>query len=242
MKPLSQFSTNGFVENPFAVIGLSMMAGMGLMFLTISAGLPTVFSFIGLFGGILGVFGFCIATIRYTLFENGIQQDIKRKIPYWLWKKESVRFFEWTDIQSFKRDSDLTRGGKEYQYLKLYLRKAPHQIWITNQIDAHGFEDFSTAFLNLKQEAAEQKQKTSLLSAKPEASSAALQEVKEKKSFYDTYWAFLITLFFVIVSGLLLVFGFLLGMGANNWWKLFFVILPGTSYMVYRVFIKKREK
>lgn len=137
-----RFTTKGFVKNPISTILLATFVGMMLMFVVMSTGLGVIPSMLGLFGGIYLVYGFQVATIDYEISSDGIHQNIRRLLPYKLNKKESKRLIKWEDIKSYKNDTDFSRQLQEYEFIKLYLRKKPKEIWITNQRNKHGFEEF----------------------------------------------------------------------------------------------------
>ena len=65
--------------------------------------------------------------------------------------------------------------------------------------------------------------------------------LKERKGFYETLFAKIITVFFILLS-IGLIYLFIIGtLGkATHIFRLFIIIIPGTIYMAYRVFGKKK--
>lgn len=244
---LAQFTTNSFVGNPIGVIILGTAAGMGFMFVGIMLGSPIVLSMILLFAGIGLVYGYMIGKVQYSLYADGIEQRIKKFIPYYLKKKEETRFIKWEQIKSFKNDTDFSRQVKEYEYIKLYLNTPPREIWITDQIDPVGFNVFNSAFLLKMQEftpqpQAENEATISYSSFKNVQPSSSIKPIiKQKKSFYNTVFAKVITLLFVAVSLSIAWFGIINGMRLTNWFRLGIILIPGTIYMVYRVFVRSNK-
>jgi hypothetical protein len=246
--PLAQFTTNSFVGNPIGVIVLGTAVGMGFMFVGILLGAPIYLSMALLFGGIGLVYGYMIGKVQYTLLPNGVEQRIRKFIPYYLNKKEETRFIKWEQINSFKNDTDFSRQVKEYEYIKLYLNVPPREIWITDQIDPIGFNVFKSAFLLRMQEFIPQPKVASLASVEAnnpyflsrgvKSTSGKQIEIKEKKSFYKTTLAKIITIVFVLVAIGIALVGVSVGMRTTNWIKFGIIILPGTFYMVSRVFIR----
>jgi len=249
--PLAQFTTNSFVGNPIQVILLGTSVGMCLMFVGIVIGVPVFISMALLFGGIGLVYGYMIGKVQYTLLPNGIEQRIRKFIPFYLSKKEETRFIGWEQINSFKNDTDYSRQVKEYEYIKLYLNAAPREIWITNQLDEAGFNTFKDAFLLKMQEfkpqivvgdyANEDAQNPYSLSRGLRAGGGKKIEIKEKKSFYKTTLAKIVTILFVLASIGIAILGVSMNMRITNWIKFGIIILPGTFYMVSRVFIRSNK-
>lgn len=240
--PITSFTTNSFVYNPTKTIISAVFAGMGFMYITIFLGAPIIVSMLALFSGILLVYGYRIGKVKYSLYPFGIHQTIRRFIPDILGKEAEERLFTWNLINSYKIDRDMSKSLKSYYFIKLYLNVAPKQIWITDQVDKEGFERFKFEFEKLIRE-------HTILRAENDFNTRSIsnvedirpQYVKRKKGFYSTILAKIVTLFFVILSILLLIFAIQSGMRATNWFRLGVVIIPGTIYMVYRVFLDKAE-
>jgi hypothetical protein len=240
--PITSFTTNSFISNPAETIIVAVFSGMGFMYITIFLGTPVIISMLALFGGILLVFGYRVGKVKYALYPFGIHQTIRRFMPDILGKKAEERLFTWNQINSYKIDRDMSKSLKSYYFIKLYLNVPPKQIWITDQIDKDGFERFKFEFEKLVQEHAN-------IRAENDYNPRSMrniedirpQYVKRKKGFYSTIFAKIVTLFFVVLSILLLIFAIQSGMRATNWFRLGVVIIPGTIYMVYRVFFDKTE-
>ena len=243
-EPIAIYQTNSFSENPMSVIGMGMGVGMGAMFMFILGGAPVFLSMAALIGGILVVYGYKIGKTRYELHAEGIYQCISLFIPNMLKKRPKERFIEWKDIKSYRNDTDFKRNLQEYEYLKLYLRKSPSQIWITNDGGRVSFEAFRDKFLELIGDA--EKGKDSAQSVPNAVSDSplevkvikdAMSDIKRKPSFYAGIFAKILTVFFILLTVALFVFGYFNGMRMANWFRLAAILLPGTLYMSYRVFI-----
>ena len=246
--PIAVYKTNSFSENPMSVIGMGMGVGMGAMFMFILGGAPIFFSMAALIGGILVVYGYKIGKTIYELHSDGVYQCISLFIPSMLKKKPKERFIEWKDIKSYRNDKDFKRNLQEYEYLKLYLRKSQSEIWITNDGGLASFEEFRDKFLELIGDSAQPKEST--LSIPNAVSDLPLgtkdvkdpkSEIKRKPSFYSGIFAKILTVFFIFLTVALFVFGYFNGMRMANWFRLAAILLPGTLYMSYRVFIKPPE-
>lgn len=254
--PLVQFTTNSFTGNPYVVIALGFISGMTLMFFGIMLGVPVFISMLLLLGGIGIAFGYGIGKVTYQLTHGGVVQKIRRFIPYALKHKEETRTLAWSNITSYKNDIEKKRYSGEYEYLKLYLNISPGEIWVTNQQDDRGFQQFKAAFMEKIGAINSQRQNTGsnpFQTAAQNPNNPASYEkyaaenfpslqavpslnIKERKSFYETFFAKLLTIFFILVTLLLIWIFSYKGMHLNNWFKLMFIVLPGTVYMIYRVY------
>ena len=235
-KVLCRFQTQGFADNPTESIAMATGVGMAFMFLGILLGASVWLSMALLIGGILAVYGYRAGSVEYLLYTWGIEQRLRRFIPYQFAKKESTRRILWSDIKSFKNDRDLSRSQGEYEYLKFYLKTAPGQIWITDQKNKPGFEQFRTSFLEAVKspESAEQPdsvRSTTTVAPKP--------LVERKPGFYDTFWAKVLTIFLMVIVVGLILYRATSEMKFSQWFRLEFILIPGTMYMVYRVFLRK---
>ncbi len=235
---LSEFTTNGFSENPLPTIAMATVAGMSLMFITISLNASIITTMVGLFAGILLVYGFKVASITYTLTDEGVRQRIRKFLPYKINKKESVRFIAWSDISSFKNDWDRNRSGADYEFLKIYLTKSPKEIWITNQSDVQGFNHFKESFMQ-SVEVGKSKPVSQANSANTVKQNTS--HIKQRKSFYDTWFAKFLTIFFGLWVIAIFIFAEINGIRFSTQLKFQAVMVPGTVYMFYRVFIKKKN-
>lgn len=238
---LASLKTNGFVSNPLGSIAIATMMGMGLMFITIMMGAHIFISMIALFAGILLVYGYKVGKITYDLYADGIHMRIRKFIPYFLKKKEAERFIVWRSIRSFKNDIDQKRGGGEYEFLKLYLDQSPGEVWITDQLDKNGFQMFKIEFYEIvrKEHEASKKPSTSEDKMIGDVETTKSKHLVEKRSFYKSNAAKALTIFFILVAVGLAVNNQMQGLSFRNLFRLELIIIPGITYMVYRVFVKQ---
>lgn len=246
----TQFTTNGFVGNPMSVIAMATLSGMMFMSVGIMVGLPPLLGMVLLFGGILLVYGYKVGKVQYTIKSDGIHMRIRRFIPYWLKKKEKEKVIRWDNIKSYRNDMDWSRRFKEYEFIKLYLNVSPRQIWITDQRDKTGFQKFRDAFLkelghaDTEPGVAEVKPKrkenevvqdeSMFKTSKP----APHSHIKRRKSFYKTFFAQVLTIIFIATTVGIWIYGEQNGQKLTHFIRLRYVLVPGTVYMVFRVFVK----
>jgi hypothetical protein len=252
--PLAQFTTNSFVSNPIGAIAIATVAGMMLMSMGIMLHASIWLSMALLFAGIFFVYGWLAGKVTYALYEQGIQQKIDRFIPMYFGGKPKERWVYWKDIRSFRNDKDWSRRFQEYEFLKIYLKTSPGEIWINDQINKQGFAAFRDAFLaqvkiqNEKSEGesvsmskgmSEDSRTTRPLAKEESVSKSKSKEgITQRPSFYRTIWARLITAILLILTILLVVYTAGPGQKLTHFFRINFVLIPGTIYMIYRVFVK----
>jgi hypothetical protein len=232
-EPICDFHTRSFISNPIGSIVQATIVGLVLMSLGISLNAPIYVSMALLFSGILLVYANSIGSVHYQLFHEGIGQTYTSWAASKFGRKSKSRFFKWNDIRSYKNDREMRRNTQEYEYLKLYLNKNPGQLWITDQVNSEGFRLFKEQFLMLMNE------KTSV-SESMQTSEVSLPA--RQKSFYESLTARIITLFFLFLCGGLIYWAAAYGMRETNWIRLAGILVPGTAYLVYRVFFRVNRK
>ncbi len=240
-----EFTTNGYSRNPYATIAIATLAGMSLMFTGIALGLHIFINMCLLIIGILLVFGNFMGKVTFVLYREGVEQKIRNVIPFYLKKKEEIRWIGWADIKAFKFDMEMSRQMKKYQIIKLYLSVEPKEVWITNQLNDGGFQQFKAEFISLIDEAKQPDykfSKTGDLEMSVKSKPLGLDKIDEKPSFYSGILARVLTVLFVVLSVLILAYGLVEGMRSANWYRLLLILFPGTIYMVYRVFIRSDKE
>lgn len=235
------FHTQGFIRWGFGTnIMITVVASMSIMFVFMSVGVHAVVSTIAFLGTIFGVIKLLSGATKYTLTNKGILQEIT---PNYKKPKPIVRNFNWDEIKSYVRGSDVNRSQQPYNYLHIDVKKDPGTLRLSDdKSDKQALQNFADAF-----EAFIQKS-SSNSDIKPTESIAqttltppqSLKGIVKKKTFYEKPIAKIITILFIVLCGFLIDFGIRHGMQEFNWYRLLAVVVPGTIYMVYRVFYNKR--
>ena len=226
------FRTKGFIRWSFWTnIGLTVVISMTFMFITLGIGIPAIASTILFVGVMFGVLYMLSGKTVFTLNEDGIRQEIT---PNWGWHKKVIRIFPWDRINSFERGTDMNRSKQEYTFLYIQVHKPKYQLRLSDDKSSkEDFKRFADAFEEKVQSVNEQKS----VSAETKRESDG---IKRKASFYHRPIAKVLTLIFVVMSILLLSFAVVNGMRSFNWFRLLVVVIPGTVYMVYRVYYNKK--
>ena len=235
---LSTFETNGFFKDPISSIVMATMVGMFLMF-TFMMVAGVIGGMIGLLGGILLVYGFWAGRARYYLTEKGLGRRMEPFVAKWIKRGVKEQFIPFEHMVSYRADKDLNRGMQEVEFLKIKLKTSPHRIWINNQKNPDGFFEFRDRFIEVVRN---RNEKTIKKREEVKSQSVSGTPIVEKKSWYTTLFAKIITWIFILSSlGLLLLY--ITGDLSRNTqlFRLFYIVIPGTIYMVIRVFRQKNQ-
>lgn len=205
---------------------------MGLMMIIIFAGGHVLLAMGALLAGILGAFGILSGKMSFELNEHGLSRNFRPFLLRLLRLGELQQHFRYSDILSFQREKDLSRSMNEVEYLRIRLRIAPYTILITDQVNPSDFSIFADAFETQVQGYNEHR-------PPPLPTRNAIAPIRKKKGFYSTVWAKILTGIFVWAT-LCLMSALFLGEGSVSMiLRMALVIVPGTGYMVYRVFLKQ---
>ncbi|MFT5512198.1 MAG: hypothetical protein ACI8SE_000595 [Bacteroidia bacterium] len=127
----------------------------------------------------------------------------------------------------------------------MYLNKSPGQIWITDQNDASGFSTFRDTLLQilaLEHQSKGARKEAQITTEKRVGSEEVRQtHLVQKRSFYKTITAKVLTILFMALAVTLLTFNEYYGLSLRHVYRLEFVIVPGVMYMIYRVFVKVED-
>lgn len=230
--PINSFRTKSFLNGGiWRNIFLTVFVSLGFMTLLMSVGVPplptTVLFLVVIYISIKALSG----KATYHLYSWGFRQEIT---PSWKYKKPLSRTFTWDDISSYQSGIDMNRSHQEYNYLKLNLKKAPRHIQLSDSNAVMG------SFLAFRQDFENLMDNVSLATPSDQDEQKKRNPIKRKADFYSTIWAKILTAFFVFVSVAILIFALNYGpMRSTSWFKLLVVVIPGTIYMVWRVFYMK---
>jgi len=228
--------------------------GMTLMFTLIGAGANTVITIVVMLIAMYLAVALLVYKGKYTLDDSGIREII---VPIWSpfgWRKPEEHFFEWHQVKAYKITVDASVKNVSFQQigqkviLEIYFHHTPYKVIFNNgktPDSRNTFGNFVDAFLS-KVETINKKSQPGESGESP-----AMQEIlhhdhpmapmiERKRSFYEKPVAKLVTLVFVAFT-LGLIYVMMQGYGsATSWFKLLFILVPGTAYMCYRVFYNPR--
>ncbi|MHC1737741.1 MAG: hypothetical protein AB9882_06995 [Ignavibacteriaceae bacterium] len=245
-------------QNPIAmIIGISQLAFMvmiGALVIGIHW-LPTLILFLGII-----VFFVVILSIRVKYEINGLvitkeAVPLIRNIPFM--DAPPVEVKNINEIKFYQEGRDLNRSYETYEYLivafndgvkwKIVSKKEtmeefnPLKAYIIGKIEEINrgssaqpvqTEVVRTPDPGFRQETYEKK--------KP----VAPPKIKRRKGFYESVWGKIVSVFFLIFTAVLIIFyfynpGFF---KVTHLYRLAFILVPGTFYLVYRTFFSRGDK
>lgn len=260
------------MENPNAYIKVNYMepgmmagvvfgatfAGMGAMFTLIMLGAPVWLTVIVFIGIITLIIFSLLYTGEFWLYNDRLEQKLTPKLPLALKPKQAV--FYWRDLESYLLDSELSRSSGERKYIKLYFINPPRTVAFNEGNDAESREQFAAfadkfiALLETK-ETSSGDQSVNTIDESPktiENTAASVEFIKPikaraRKGFYDTIWAKLLTIVFLVCTATITALYFfpetfgISSLSGINSWRLWAIIIPGTLYMMSRTFWTKKK-
>ncbi|MBI1305150.1 MAG: hypothetical protein GC181_00895 [Bacteroidetes bacterium] len=255
------FVTKGFVRGGIAanimlVVGISMSVMFMLFWLSLNVIVVTVL-FIGI---VYGLIYLLTGKTVYILEDGGIRRQIT---PNWKKLKPGEQFYPWSEVMSYVRGDDMNRGKQRYNYLNIFVKSAPGKLTLSDdKSDKIAFAEWADAFekiaanpdvvvhdvINQKEthtgisQPEEQPHEASALPTKPENQVATKRgAIKKEKTFYEKPIAKILTIVFIVFCGFFINWALTNGMSSTNIFRLTVIVIPGTLYMIYRVFYRKNN-
>lgn len=265
-KPNAYLKVN-YME-PGIMVGVvfgAVFMGMGAMFTLILLGAP-VWLTVAVFVGVIALIIFSLLyTGEFWLYNDRLEQKLTPKLPLVLKPKQAV--FYWRDLESYLLDSELSRSRGERKYIKLYFVNPVRIVAFNEGNDAESREQFLAfadkfiALLDTKETSSNDQSVKSIVESPATAEKTAVstdfekeQSVVEKpikararKGFYDTIWAKLLTVAFLVCTATIMALYFfpetfgISSLNGRNSWRLWAILIPGTLYMMSRTFWAKKK-
>lgn len=233
-RAVASYQSKSFIRWGFWTnIWITVMISMSVIFPLSAIGVPIIVTMILFFGAtyfsILALSGKSI----YTITDKGIRQELQ---PHWKKMKLVVRDFSWDEIKAYELGTDLNRSRQEYHFLHIDVHKTPGLLRLNDDKgDKESFRIFAEAFEKFANPAESANGYT------PLATGSSQVKIRRKSGFYTTIWAKIFTIVLIIFCGFMVDFALRNGMREFNWYRLLVVVIPGTVYMIYRVFYKKAK-
>jgi len=227
---------------------VATMVGMTAMMVGIMIGLPIVANMAILMGSIYAIIRWRSGKATYSLDSKGFTQVIK---PFW-GSTPTIRRIEFNDIKSYVTGRDRKRDLEEFHFLKIKLKRSHASIVISDQKgDKEAFANFRDHFekmVELNNDDPRPSSTSTSMGKRSYAKSATKprsqqnQKVIKRKNFYERPFAKVLTLFFIVTCLFFLVLWYNGMMNIRNLFRLLVIIIPGTIYMVSRVFFPREKK
>ncbi|MCB0734003.1 MAG: hypothetical protein H6608_05675 [Flavobacteriales bacterium] len=251
------YHTKGFVKGELVSnILITMLISMSLMMGLIMMGVHIYIVTAALIGSMFGILHVLSGRTRYTINEHGLERYVQ---PNFKRFKETTTLYTWNDIKSYKRGDDLNRSRQVFHYLNISVRKAPGRLRISDDKgDKSLFKTFADVFESYvdhpdkqdvtgvapippSQKSLEDAAEDAMIQKgrQPEPTSSGNTRIKKEQTFYQTTFAKVMTIGLIFLCGFLINWGFQNGMREFNWFRLGVIVIPGTIYMIIRVFYRK---
>jgi hypothetical protein len=230
---------------------VAVYVGMMVMFTLIALAANVFVTVVALMVTMYVVIALIVYKGTYTLDESGIHESLVPYVSLFNLKKAQDRHFTWQQVGAYKLSEDASRYDLDFSkanqkvIFTLYLKDPTYKIVFNNGKTAAtkaAFGLFIKEFLAKVEDV--NRTGTPYVTAGPARYLAEAEDgpvIRRKKSFYEKPIAKLVTILFIVFTIGLVSF-MIQGYGsATNWFKLLFLIVPGTLYMAYRSFLMPRR-
>ena len=220
------------------VVLLAVAVGMQVMFLLFAAGAPIWLVLPALLATLFAVMAPFLRHVNLSLEADGVQVDMRPMFRFGNWPATKSFRLLWDEIGHYEIGSDMNRALTEKRFLIIQARKGSKRIRITeNENDREAFTRFSEALetrignWNAMHGATDKGQ------GEP---GSAFRPIRKKRGFYTSIFGKALSLLFLFLTAAVGTLMITEGLGSGaSWFRLLFILVPGTAYMVYRSFIKK---
>lgn len=225
---------------------------MGLMFSLIKY-FPNLNTTITVVLSIASAFAVLIPFVSYSTYTVNEMGILQESVPYmrgFSLMKAKSEFFPWSEVKSYKADSDPNRSMFEKQYIKVFFKNGKRINILEGRSEAESVEfyNFKEVFENLVEQYNAEIDSNIIPESKtienvPTLTNEVLQgnrkPIQHLKGFYSTLFAKILTIVFALFT-IGIAYPLYLGYGsASSYFRFLVILIPGTGYMFYRTFIKK---
>lgn len=220
------------------VVLLAVAVGMQVMFLLFAVGAPIWLVLPALLATLFAVMAPFLRHVNLSLESNGVQVDMRPMYRIGNWPANRSFLLQWKDIGHYETGSDMNRALIEKRFLVIQPRKGNKRIRITeNENEREAFTRFSEALETRINAWNAAKGDGPAESRDPDTT---FQPIRKKPGFYTSIFGKALSLLFLLFTAVIGTLMFSEGLGSGgSWFKLLFIMVPGTAYMLYRSFIKK---
>lgn len=219
------------------VVLLAVAVGMQVMFWLFAAGAPIWLVLPALLATMFAVMAPFLRHVNLSLEADGVQVDMRPMFRIGNWPATKSFRLLWDEIGHYEIGSDMNRALTEKRFLIVQSRKGGKRIRITeNENDRDGFTRFSEA---LEARIANWNAQHGASGETLAATGQAFRPIRKKRGFYTSFWGKALSLFFLFATATIGTLMIAEGLGSGgSWFRLLFILVPGTAYMVYRSFIR----
>lgn len=225
-------------QNPIAmIIGISQLAFMVMMGALIIGvhWLPTLILFLGII-----VFFVVIFSVRVKYEVNGLvitkeAVPLIRNIPFM--DAPPVEVKNINEVKFYQEGSDLNRSYETYEYLIIVFNDGVRWKIVSKKETMVEFNPLKAYIIGKIEEI---NRNVSTQPVQSETVQISTPKIKRRKGFYESVWGKIVSVFFLIFTAVLIIF-YLYNPGffkVTHLYRLAFILVPGTIYLLYRTFFK----
>lgn len=223
----------------WASVAIACGIALNVMYVLIYFDAPEMLSTVALVGLIALIIYLLMSEATFTITDKTIERNLSSKSA--LFRKNSNKIYTWNDIKSYKSGTDKGRYRGEYQFVTIYFKNG--DTWEFN--DNYGeqsiaFGAFLTVFLEKTKQHNEQAQRSKQEATASIHTEVPVLEIERKKTFYETIFAKILTIVFIVFIVAIYVYGKNY-MSATSYFKLYIILIPGVAYMYYRTFLSSKK-
>jgi hypothetical protein len=244
-------------QNPVAIIiGISQLAFMvmiGALVIGIHW-LPTLVLFLGII-----VFFVVILSVRVKYEVNGMvitkeAAPLIRNIPFMDVPPVEVKNIN--EIKFYQEGRDLNRSYETYEYLIVGFNDGVKWKIVSKKETIEEFNPLKVYIIGKIEEINRGTSAHPVQTEAPQIPSPVFRPpvlerskpappplIKRKKGFYESVWGKIVSVFFLIFTALLIIFYFFFPgyLKVTHLYRLAFILVPGTFYLVYRTFFSRGD-
>jgi len=217
---------------------LAVAVGMQVMFLLFAAGAPIWLVLPALLATMFAVMAPFLRHVNLSLETDGVQVDMRPMFRLGNWPATKSFRLLWDEIGHYEIGSDMNRALAEKRFLIIQARKGNKRIRVTeNENDRDAFTRFSEA---LETRIGNWNTMHGANADGQAEQGSTFRPIRKKPGFYTGFFGKALSLFFLFLTAAVGTLMITEGLGSGgSWFRLLFILVPGTAYMFYRSFIKK---
>lgn len=225
---LASYTAKGFGGRLSATLYRMWLYGMLVLFASIALGVPPLFAVPLFIAAMVWIMVRRAGWSTYELTPTGIRRRYRSFLAGLQQRPEENQAIRFSEIRWFRLEKDLTGSLHEIETLTLKLDVTPFSWRITDQHDPAAFRTFCTVFLQKIEEHNTQ-----------HPAFGGRAAIPRRPGFYRSLWGKILGLIFTGLSIGLIGFALAGLLDFTGLFRLAFLLVPGTLYMLYRSWVKR---
>lgn len=237
-----EYSCKTLPFGTLASVMIAMNVGLIFVFATAYTTLNPIISTILMVSAMALVLYILSSETVFYIDGSGLSRKVLSKNFALQFQKD--KYYQWSDVQSFKNGTDKGKYRGEFQFLEINFKNG--DSW--KLTDMYGerivaYNQFLTTFLsivNVQNESRKMQPTTKVTASAIPTTLEATELIQRKKTFYETIYAKLFTIAIGVFLFIILTKG-IAYLNNSSIFKIGLVIVPGFLYLAYRSFIKNTK-